>query len=103
MTRCLPASVAWSSTAYFADASCTTGVGYSFKGCAPPAYISIPSTTSCPNTGPTIYMRGSAVSTAYVKSGATCTATTLGTTYDLWALGAVVAATSFQSATSAVQ
>lgn len=103
MTRCLPTSIAWSTSSYFADASCTTLVGYSFKGCTPPAYISVPSATSCPNTGPTIYARGSAVATAYVKSGTTCTATTLGTTYDLWAVGASVAPTSFQAATVAVE
>lgn len=103
MTRCLPTSVAWSTASYFADPSCTTLVGYSFKGCTPPAYISVPSATSCPNTGPTIYQRGAAVTTAYVKSGAQCTATTLGQTYDLWAVGAVVQPSSFQSATVAVE
>lgn len=103
MTRCLPTSIAWSTASYFADASCTQLVGYSFKGCTPPAYISVPSATSCPNTGPTIYTRGAAVSTAYIKSGTTCTATQLGASYDLWAVGAAVPAAMFQSATSAVE
>jgi hypothetical protein len=98
MTRCLPTSVAYSS-GYFADASCTQPVGYAAKGCTAPAYISVFPATSCTTTGPSIYVRGAAVSTAYVKSGTTCTATQLGLTYDLWAAGAAVAATSFQSAT----
>jgi hypothetical protein len=105
MTRCLPTSVAFAGS-YFADANCTQAAGYYYANCTPPAYISVPTTSTCAvggASGPTIYARGGAVASVYVKSGATCVATSLGATFTAYALGAVVAATSFQAATIAVE
>lgn len=106
MTRCLPVTTAYkTSNTYFADAACTISVALG-PGCSAPApkyIIEYPDSQTC-NTGRyRVFAVGAKYTTAYVKSGTSCTATSSSPTYAFYALGAEVPATTFQSATSSVE
>jgi hypothetical protein len=105
--RCLPSGASVGYGGFFSDAACTMPAGFSYPGCAAPTYLSVtPATAQCPwspATGPTIYLRGATITTYYQKSGTTCSVGSPLAGYTFYAVGAVVAATSFQSATTAVE
>lgn len=78
VTRCLPAASAISTNVY-GDSSCTILVALAATCAdAPPAYVSVPPpappTGLCPGTsvGPKLFAAGTAYTSYYTKSGATC-------------------------------
>lgn len=105
-TRCLPVTDTYQvSPIYFADAACTIPAGLR-SGCTGPEprhILRYPDTTTCPSGGYRIHQAGARYTTGYVRSGASCVALTPSPTTAYYALGAEVAPSTFQSATTAVE
>ena len=103
MVRCLPSTVAtYSVDLFWADAGCTTTRLVAAPAGCPMLAGYARSVTTCPPNRFVVYVLGARhQGTAYVKSGATCTAFT--GTQDYYLLGAEVAADSFVAATESLE
>ena len=108
MMRCLPFPYQATINLYYTDAGCTQPLAIGYKGCATTyATFSEAVAGSCVYNGTNhlhIYQLGGAFTglQAFVKSGASCTATpttSLTGTYDLYSVGPEVDPSSFVAAT----
>ncbi len=111
MTRCLPTPSATSryvySATYFADASCTVPVAQVAASCTSlPSYILTADISDCQTSivYTAVNMRGTQMySSAYLKSGASCTGLTANASVVYYGIGAAVPLTEFQTATRAIE
>ena len=90
VTRCLPAASAISTNVY-GDSSCTILVALAATCGDAPAYVSVlppaPPAGTCPGTsaGPKLFAAGTAYTSYYAKSGATCSGPSILATYTWYA------------------
>jgi hypothetical protein len=97
-TRCLPTTMAYIGI-FYADATCSTLLGYTGCGAAP-AFAE--STVGCGESGSTYYSLGAPYSGAtYILSGTTCTELTEPVLDPLFSVGAAVPASAFVEGTLA--
>jgi hypothetical protein len=102
--RCLPTTELFDNgVGYFGDAACSIPVAIrsSCFGPEPKHILRYPSPTCPITTGYRVHAAGAKYTTTYARSGANCVAT--GLSFTAYAIGAEVAPSTFQSATSSVE
>lgn len=105
VTRCLPAfsnPIAFTPNPYFGDSACTIPVAQT-TSCTTPTHILQYPAPACPTGGYRVLAVGAKFTTAFVKSGTTCTAFTSSPGVTYYASGAEIAPATFQSATLDVE
>ena len=105
VTRCLPAfsnPIAFSPNPYFGDSQCMIPVAQ-MTGCTTPTYVLQYPAAACPTSGYRVFAVGAKYTTAFIKSGTTCTAFTSSPSITYYALGAEVSPSTFQSSTLDVE
>jgi len=105
VTRCLPSfsnPIAFAPNPYFGDAACTIPVAQ-LSGCATPTHVLQYPTGTCPKSGYRVFAVGTKYTSAFVKSGATCTPFSSSPSITYYAIGAEVPLSTFQSASLDVE